>query len=209
MVYSEQIVLKMAIYDIRHCETFGNKNNRVGGDVDVLLTSKGVIQARSLGFRLLNEKEDFSKYRFISSPKTRSRHTLQLIMEVLGLDDKEIEIEPLLKTKNKGLFENGIKSEIKVKYAKELEEREKDIWNWRYPGGGESYADEYERVVKFFDKYKNVENMIFTGHEGVCAVAAEILKGKTKEEIMNNRKQLEYDQNYCYVRYNDGTVKRL
>ena len=199
----------MAIYDIRHCETFGNKNGRVGGDFEVLLTFKGIIQAQSLGYRLLKENEDFSKYRFISSPKIRSQHTLQLIMEVLGVEDKEIEIEPLLKTKYKGLFENRKKSEIRVEFAKELEEREKDIWNWRYPGGGESYADEYERVIKFLDKYKDVENMIFAGHEGVCAVAAEIFKGKSKEEIMKNRKTIKYDQNHCYVKYNDGTVKML
>lgn len=199
----------MAIYDIRHCESFANKNKIIGGDVEVFLTSKGVIQAKSLGFRLLNEKEDFSQYRFISSPKIRSQHTLRLIMEVLGLEEKKIEIEPLLKTKSKGLFENMSKSEIKIKFAKELEEKEKDPWNWKYPGGGESYAEEYERVTKFLDKYKDVKNIIFAAHGGICAVMAEIFKGKSKEEIMAIRRSLKYDQNYCYVKYNDGSVKKI
>ena len=200
----------MAIYDIRHCETLGNKNDRVGGDVEVLLTLKGIDQAKSIGYRLLDENQDFSKYRFISSPRIRSQHTLQIIMEILGVaDTKKIEIEPLLKTKSKGYFENMPKDEIRIKYRKELEEREKDPWNWQYPGGGESYASEYERVSKFIEKYKDVKDMIFVGHEGVCVVIAEILSGKTKEEIKNNRKNLKYNQNYFFVKYEDGSCKKL
>ena len=200
----------MAIYDIRHCETLGNKNGKVGGDTEVFLTLKGIDQAKSIGYRLLDEKQDFSKYRFISSPKVRCQHTLQIIMEILGVSDtKEIEIEPLLKTKFKGYFENASKKEIEIKYQKELEEREKDVWNWEYPGGGESYASEYERVLKFLEKYKDVKDMIFVGHEGVCSVIAEVLSGKTKDEIKNDRKNIKYNQNYFFARYEDGSYKRL
>lgn len=200
----------MTIYDIRHCETLGNKSGKYGGDTEVFLTIKGIDQAKSLGYRLLKEDQDFTKYRFISSPKVRAQHTLQIIMEILGVDSTNtIEIEPLLKTKFKGFFENADKEEIKVKYKKELEEREKDPWNWCYPGGGESFASEYERVLKFFEKYKDVKDMIFVAHEGVCAVAAQILSGKSKDDIIQIRKTLKYDQNYCFAKYDDGTVKKI
>lgn len=199
----------MTIYVVRHCETYGNKNGKVGSDAEVFLTIKGVDQAKSIGYRLLNENVDFSNYRFISSPRVRAQHTLQIIMEILGLDNKEIEIEPLIKTKNKGFFTGMDKAETKIKFKKELEEKEKDPWNWRFPGGGESFADEYERILKFFDKYKDVKDMIFVGHQGVCSLAAEILSGKTKEEIMENRKKLKYDQNHFFAKYDDGSFEKL
>ena len=200
----------MAIYNIRHCETYGNKHNKFGGDSEVQLTIKGIDQAKSLGYRLLDEKQDFTKYRFISSPKMRTQHTLQIIMEILGVEYTNIiEIEPLIKTKYKGYLENMTKEEAKIKYKKELEEREKDPWNWCYPGGGESFASEYERIMKFLDKYKDVKDMVFVGHQGVCSVIAEILSGKTKEEIMNNRMNLKFNQNHCFVKYDDGSYKYL
>ena len=33
------------------------------------------------------EKEDFSKYLFVASPLARTRHTLQIIMEILNIQN--------------------------------------------------------------------------------------------------------------------------
>ena len=50
-------------------------------------------------------------------------------------------------------------------------------------------ADEVEKYINqiafsgatdFLDKYKDVKDMVFVGHQGVCSVIAEILSGKTK-----------------------------
>ena len=157
----------MAIYIIRHCETLSNKLKRVGGETEVLLTLKGINQAQSIGNRLLNENEDFSKYTFVSSPLARTRHTLQIIMKVLGVEENDIIEEPLLKTKFKGLFENIAEEDIKTKYSKELAEKEKDPWNWCPPGNGESCAHEFKRAKKFLEKYKDEKNMILCSHEGI------------------------------------------
>ena len=51
--------------------------------------------------------------------------------------------------------------------------------------------------------------MIFVGHEGVCSVIAEVLSGKTKDEIKNDRKNIKYNQNYFFAKYEDGSYKRL
>lgn len=199
----------MTIYIVRHCETLGNKLKRMGGETEVLLTLKGINQAQSIGHRLLNEKEDFSKYMFVSSPLARTRHTLQIIMEILGVVEKNIVEEPLLKTKFKGIFENMAKQDIEKMYPEEIIKKSKDPWNWCPPGNGESFASEFKRAKEFIEKYKNEKNMIICSHEGVCSVLKEIFDGKSDEEIKKMRSSLKYDQNYFYSYSEKDGVKKL
>ena len=199
----------MTIYIIRHCETLGNKLNRIGGEKEVLLTLKGISQAQSIGNRLLNEEEDFSKYIFISSPLARTRHTLQIVMEILGVEDKDIIEEPLLKTKFKGAFDNISKKDIERLYPGELDKKAKDPWNWCPPGNGESFASEFKRVKEFQEKYKNEKNIVLCSHEGVCSVLKEIFDGKSDEEIKKIRNGLKYDQNYFYSYNEKNGLKKL
>lgn len=199
----------MTWYIFRHCETLSNKlKARFCGETETLLTLRGIDQAKSIGNRLLNTKEDFSKFEFISSPLARTRHTMQIILEILKLENKDMIEEILLKTKSRGILEGMLREEGKAKYAKEFTEKEKNPWNWCPPGGGESYASEYQRVLKFVEKYKDKENLLICGHQGTTSVLVKVLEGWTEEQIRENRKSLKCDQNYFYS-YNkkDGIIK--
>ncbi|MDD2839555.1 MAG: phosphoglycerate mutase family protein [Rickettsiales bacterium] len=189
----------MTWYIFRHCETLSNKlKARFCGETETLLTLKGIDQAKSIGHRLLNTKEDFSKFEFISSPLARTRHTMQIVLETLKLENKDIIEELLLKTKYRGLLEGMLREEGKAKYYKEFEEKEKNYWNWCPPGNGESYASEYQRVLKFVEKYKDKENLLICGHQGTISVLVKVLDGWNEEQIRENRKSLKTDQNYFY-----------
>ena len=193
----------MTWYIFRHCETLNNnlkakykkQNPNLyynTAEYDTLLTIKGINQAQSIGYRLSLLNDDFSKYDLISSPLSRTRHTLQIVAEILGIENQKIQTENLLITKGW------------INYPKpteeELIEKEKNMWTWTPKGCNESYATEYERVLKFIEKYKNHENLIICGHNGTISVLVKILSGWTMEKIKENRKtdEFKYNQNYFY-----------
>ncbi|HSQ97823.1 MAG TPA: histidine phosphatase family protein [Rickettsiales bacterium] len=189
----------MTWYIFRHCETLSNKlKTKFCGEVETLLTLRGIDQAKSIGHRLINTQEDFSKFEFIASPLARTRHTTQIILELLKLEDKELVEEPLLKTKYRGDLEGMLRKEAEVKYVESFKERDRDFWNWCPPGNGESHASEYQRVLKFIDKYKEKDNLFICGHQGTISVLVKVLEGWTEEQIKSDRKNLKFDQNYFY-----------
>ena len=193
----------MTWYIFRHCETLNNilkakykkENPNLyynRSDYDTLLTVKGVNQAQSIGYRLSQLEEDFSEFELISSPLSRTKHTLQIVAEILGIENKNIQTENLLITK--GWINYPRPTE------QELIEKEKNMWIWTPKGCNESYKTEYERVLQFVEKYKNKENLIICGHNGTISVLIKILSGWSLEEIKEKRKSndFKYNQNYFY-----------
>ena len=77
-------------YMIRHGQTLENKLSIQQGQIDTLLSLKGIVQAQSIGYRLLDFNENFEEYEFISSPLARTRHTLQIIIEILNISNAKI-----------------------------------------------------------------------------------------------------------------------
>jgi broad specificity phosphatase PhoE len=159
-----------------------------------LLTLKGISQAISIGNRLAATKEDFSEYKFIASSCARTQHTLRIILEILGLNSVKLEIEPLISSKNKGIFEDVPKEEIRKLYPGEIEKKKLDHWNYRAPGGGESLDDLYQKISQFVNKHGDSKNMVVALHDTGCGVLSGILQGKTREEAQ--KLILGQNQNY-------------
>lgn len=114
---------------------------------------KGIDQIKSIGYRISSFENDFTNYKLICSPMVRTRHTMQIIQEILNIPNMQIFEEDLLMEKDAGNFTNISKALTKEKYPEIWEERKNDFWNSRWPNG-ENNNEFYERALKFYEKYK-------------------------------------------------------
>jgi probable phosphoglycerate mutase len=196
---------------MRHCQTFGNARGVSMGQTEFawsLLSVKGVQQALSIGYRIAsNKKEDFSTYRFFSSPMARTQQTLKIVTDVLGLYTAEIEIDSDLISKNKGAFEGKTKDYIRENYSDELKKKELDKWNYKPPEGGESLEDMYQRLSGFAERHIDDKNIMVSLHQTGVIVLKNILLGKSRDEI-KNLEDFSHNQNYFYS-WDGEEIQRL
>ena len=94
----------------RHGQTLWNIEGRVQGRLDSPLTEKGIQQARSLAFKLKNEKIDH----IYSSDSLRAIGTAEEIRLELGLN--KLSINPALREFSFGEWEGCIWQELRVTY---------------------------------------------------------------------------------------------
>lgn len=130
----------MKIYITRHGETNWNKEGRMQGTKNSLLTAKGVEDAKKLRRRL--EPIEFS--RIYASPLGRAMETAEILK-----GDRQIPIEkvPLFMEMNFGEWEGKTKEELERRY-------EKEYYNfWNLPESYQSsYGETYRDVIKRVDK---------------------------------------------------------
>ena len=187
-------------YIIRHCQTLENNLDIQQGQTESLLTLKGIIQAQSIGYRLLEQEKNFENFKFLSSPLCRTRHTLQIIMEILGVADKITPIvEPMLINRGKGVLQGIPKEKIKDLFPEEEAKRTEDSWNYIAPNATESKCQSCQRIQKFIDKYKDEKNLVIVGHRGINNFLRRLLSGETLDNIRDNRGEIDKSQNYFYT----------
>lgn len=178
---------------IRHGETLHNLIGIKQGHYSSMLDLKGIDQIKSIAYRLQNTKEDFNGYKLLVSPMVRTRHSMQIIQEILGLTEKNQIEEPLLAEIDCGECTNMDKKIVERDYADALKNRKEDYWNSRFPGG-ESYAEVYERIAEFYNNYKNEPNMIIVTHSAGVRFLKNILTKAPKEDAAKDKA----NQNYFY-----------
>lgn len=163
----------MYIYFARHGQTQWNKDNRVCGRTDLLLTEKGKEQAKKLAQNLSLEKIDV----IISSPLKRAVQTSEIVAEIL---DCEILIDDRLIEQNYGIYEG-----VDRKDAGFL--NNKRNFAYRYPDG-ESMMQVAVRVYPLLEevreKYSD-KNVLLICHGGVCRVLKTYFQDMTNEEYFN------------------------
>ncbi|MDE7056068.1 MAG: histidine phosphatase family protein [Lactobacillus sp.] len=180
-------------YIFRHGETLHNKNKIRQGRCQSMLSLKGIDQAKSYAYRLLEQNEDLTKYKILTSPMVRTRETAQIICEIPNINAYEkIKQEELLNASDIGKFTDTPFEIVKKKYSKDLYEIN-DLWTYRYPDG-ESFNDVYKRMLDFVDKYSQEKDLLIITH-GCCFVFLQnILLNKRKESITLD--MLRPSQNY-------------
>ena len=185
----------------RHGETLHNRLKIKQGRYPSLLTLKGIDQIKSIAYRISDYEKDFSNYELISSPMVRTKHSMQIIQEILGITDKKVIEEELITETDAGDFSNMPKSEIMEKFP-DFYKKENDP-SFKFPNG-ESLNDTMDRVRKFYDKVKNKDNLIIVAHgkfvKRIAALKANLNINAFSENSMN--------QNYFYV-YDDNEVKLI
>lgn len=83
--------MKKTLYIVRHAHAEDLGNVRMFKDFDRQLTSKGVMQSAKLGQYFKNQgiKVDF----YLSSPAARAAETAKILLEQLGLNDDQLQLE--------------------------------------------------------------------------------------------------------------------
>jgi len=136
----------LTLYFCRHGETEANVEKRFQGrTVDTPLTAKGREQARAIAAILREACPTFAALDYVASPLPRARKTMEIIRGELGLAPDAFRTDDRLMEINLGAWDGLTDREASARFPVQYEERNKDKWNVRVPGG-ENYADVAKRA---------------------------------------------------------------
>jgi probable phosphoglycerate mutase len=113
---------------IRHGETTWNREKRMQGTTDTVLSDVGRAQAQALGRRLASH----GFCALYSSDLSRARDTAQAIAEHTG---REVIVDPRLQERRFGIFEGLLAAEIKAQYPDEHARFSSRDPDYEVPGG--------------------------------------------------------------------------
>ena len=103
-----------------HGETDWNAEGRFQGQTDIPLNAKGVAQATQNGVKLaetfLQNNYNIADWQFIASPLGRTRQTMALVREGLGLPKNDYQTDARLLELSFGTWENHTLRELEAKF---------------------------------------------------------------------------------------------
>ena len=197
---------------IRHGESVWNKENLFTGWTDVVLSDKGVLEAKKGGVSLKKEGFDFDIA--YTSLLTRAIKTLDLALEELGLLWIPVRKCWELNERHYGSLQGLNKSQTAEKYG----EDQVKIWrrsydtppppleksDERYPGHDKRYAgltekqlplteclkDTVDRVIPFWENVvlkdiKEGKSVVIVAHGNSLRALVKHLEGITDDDIIN------------------------
>ncbi len=134
------------IYFMRHGQTEYNAAGRIQGTADVPLNAPGREQARRNGGVLDEVINDKGRFAFIASPLLRTRQTMEIVRDAMGLPPIEYRTDARLMEISFGAWGGMTMAEIAANDAKNYIRRQNDTWNVA-PPEGESFRDFYARIM--------------------------------------------------------------
>lgn len=174
----------MKLFLVRHGQSQWNLENRFTGWKNPDITELGKEEAKKAGQLLKNEKIDFA----FTSVLTRAIHTLEIILDEMGIPDIPIVKDQALNERNYGDLAGLNKAELAEKVGAE----QVHIWRRSYdvaPPGGESLKDTCERVIPYYQehiepKLKEGKNVIVAAHGNSLRALVMHLENMTPDEIL-------------------------
>lgn len=129
---------------VRHGETPYNVENRLQGQRDIPLGPRGRDQASAVGRTLRgNLGAEIDRLEtadaFVASPLLRTRKTMELARDAMGLAPTRYRLDPALMELTFGDWEGLTWSEVRARDRKGVRARHADKWDY-VPPEGESYA---------------------------------------------------------------------
>ena len=193
-------MLKNALYFIRHGETDWNVERRIQGTSDIPLNQKGRQLALRHGKVMAQMDEDWTRYRFVVSPLSRTRETFEIIQGELG-NDIEPRFEPRIAENSFGRWEGCTWADL---IETERDAHDRFIANpWDdVPHGGESYGDVAERLSSWIAEIE--QPTVAVAHGGVSRVLRRLYLGTPVHQLMD----LSVSQNR-FMRFQNGEVEYL
>jgi probable phosphoglycerate mutase len=164
--------LPHTLYFIRHGETDWNAEARLQGQRDVPLNDFGRVQAEEVGAKLRGLVLHYEDLDYVASPLSRTRETMALIREAIGLHPTAYRTDERLRELTFGDWEGLTWKEVRARDPKGAQAREKGKWGF-VPPGGESYAMLAERVVPFLESL--TRDTVVVSHGGVARVLLVLL----------------------------------
>jgi probable phosphoglycerate mutase len=167
------------LYFVRHGETDWNLEGRLQGQKDIPLNDLGRVQAEEAGRRLLaltSRPEDLD---YVCSPMLRTRETMELMRQAMGLHPTAYRLDPRLVELTFGAWEGLTWKEVRAREPQAAHAREGDKWGY-VPPEGESYAMLTERVRPVLDDL--TRDTVMVSHGGVARAFLATLCGIAKRD---------------------------
>ena len=172
--------MKHTIYFVRHGETDWNKARRFQGRKDIPLNELGQQQARHNGRTLKTLLPD-TDLPFIASPLIRTRKTMELVREEMGLAVDGYETDDRLMEISFGEFEGASHDEVDRDFTAQRETLGIDRYTYT-PEGGESYEALYDRVSDIIGAINT--DTVIVSHGGVNRVVRGFLLNIPPHEMV-------------------------
>ncbi|MBM7045145.1 MULTISPECIES: histidine phosphatase family protein [Rhizobium] len=170
------------LYVIRHGQTDWNAERRLQGQKDIDLNAIGREQARQNGIDLREilafENRSFD---FIASPLRRTRETMEIAREAMGLPPKDYRTDERLVEVSFGAWEGFTLRELKAAEPERLAERKAGKWDFIPPGeDAESYEILSWRVGSWLTSVERPT--VCVTHGGVIRTLFRLVGDVAKEE---------------------------
>ena len=176
----------IAFFLIRHGETSWNHEGRLQGQRDIPLNPLGREQAGRAGRRLAKALRrrgvtDPDALRYISSPLSRARDTMQRVRSTMALPSPDAyALEERLKELSFGTWEGLTWPEVKALAPARVRERKRDKWAF-VPPGGESYAMLGDRLRPWLATVRHHD--VVVAHGGVARVLMHLVAGMPPADV--------------------------
>ncbi|WP_310621026.1 histidine phosphatase family protein [Flexibacterium corallicola] len=166
------------IFFIRHGETDWNAEGRLQGQQDIPLNNRGREQARRNGrvlrAYLKNVGISTESLNFVSSPMARTRESMELLREELGLAREDYVQDERLKEITFGVMEGKTLPEVDELMPQYGAARREDKWGFVHPEG-ESYELLSLRIQSWL--VTQSRPLVVVSHGGVLRVLRGLLEG--------------------------------
>ncbi len=169
---------------LRHGEAQWNLENRFTGWVDVPLSPRGKQEAKEAGQKL----QTFRFNHAFTSVLTRAIKTLEIVLEVIGQTDLQVEKHQALNERKYGELQGLNKAETVEKYG----DHQVKLWRRSYdvrPPGGESLQDTAERVIPYYQEkiwpiLSKGESILVVAHGNSLRALVMHLDQLSREEVL-------------------------
>lgn len=177
--YKGPMERRTRIYLVRHGQVEGHENHPVYGHTDLGLSQVGRCQMERL-----RERMEFLDLAVVFTSDLK--RSIQSARILIGNHDIRIIALRELRELYLGEWEGLTLEELRQRYAKELEERQRDILNFRPPGGGESISELRARVKpcleRILEEYRG-KDIAIVGHGAVNRLIVADLLGMDLREL--------------------------
>ncbi|WP_428644421.1 histidine phosphatase family protein [Roseibium sp.] len=169
---------------VRHGQTDWNAEGRMQGQRDIPLNPIGEDQASGNGRRLkeflAQEGLEAGGLDFVASPLGRTRQTMELLRQAMGLVPEDYRLEDQLKEITFGDWEGFTLEELADEEQDLILERKADKWAF-VPPGGESYEMLSDRIARWLVTVERPS--VVVSHGGVFRTLRGLLEGLDKTVV--------------------------
>ncbi len=171
---------------VRHGQSEWNLKNLFTGWKNPDLTEQGIAEARATGQKL--QAAGLIPTVFFTSALRRAQHTLDLIIEELGLTEVTISRSQALNERDYGDLAGLNKDDARAKWGEE----QVLIWRRSYdvpPPGGESLKDTAARTLPYYEEVilpfvEEGETVLVAAHGNSLRSMVMAIEGLTPDEIL-------------------------
>lgn len=171
---------RKTLYLIRHGETDWNAQKRLQGRKDIPLNTLGRRQAAEAGVCLKWLLSDVSQVDFVASPLLRTRETMSILRECMGLPAEDYRHDPRLLEIDFGDWEGLTWPQIQAQQPELHQAREADPLGFIVPSG-ENYPMVFERVASALDALQR--DTVVVAHAGVLRAILALQGGVDAQTI--------------------------